>query len=770
MDIAERIQKLRAEIDKHNQQYYIDASPEISDSEYDALFRQLQDLEAAHPELVTEDSPTQRVGGAPLQSFTSVRHAIPMMSLDNTYEIKEITDWIRFICKRANQDTVDFTLEPKIDGVAISLRYEHGKLGQAITRGDGQMGDDITANVKTIRNIPHKISSDADILEFRGEIYMPKKGFAALAESQQRDGVQPFKNPRNAAAGSLKLLDSRLVAKRPLAAALYSIGKCVGWKCETQEQLMRQLAEWKLPTADYLIHCQSPDEVLDAIAELEQKRTAFPFEIDGAVIKVNDFKLQQDLGFTARSPRWARAYKYAAEQAETTIADITIQVGRTGVLTPVAELTPVLLSGSEIRRATLHNADEIARKDIHIGDTVIIEKAGEVIPAVLRVIKEKRPPDAKSFSMPTTCPECGEPVVRLEGEVATRCENLQCPALAVRWILHFASRTCLDIEACGSVVAEALVRQSLAKSPFDLYRIDIETYAQLNLSTEENQRRQLGSKNATKLVDALEASKQAPLDKWLHALGIPGIGKTAARDVALVHDSIQDIAHSKVLQDIAHIAERQEQAIIWNPRARNKPSEAESLTKEQHIAAYNKIIADIRSTAERLKAFDQIEKYNEKEGRDGILQLKVLTRIKRDVADQMIVFFASDRGKYVLEEIQALSIRPTPLQAPNHSRNNALQGKTFVLTGTLSSMTRPEAATAIEEAGGHVTGSVSSKTDYVVAGENPGSKADKASQLGIDILDEQAFLQLLQQKTTKTKNAPKESPTKKRPYEQPELF
>lgn len=769
MDAAKQIIKLREQIAYHNQRYYVDATPDISDGEYDTLFRQLLDLEAEHPELVTEDSPTQRVGGTPLTSFAPAQHSIPMMSLDNTYKMDEITDWMRTLFKLCDQDQIDFTLEPKIDGVAISLRYENGILTQAITRGDGQTGDDITANIKTIRNIPHRIAQDAEILEFRGEIYMPKSGFTALVAEQDRNGMQPFKNPRNAAAGSLKLLDPGLVAKRPLAAALYGIGKCVGWECATQAQLLQQFKDWKLPTADYLVQCQTPDAVVDAINALEQKRTSFAFEIDGAVVKVNEFDLQQKLGTTARSPRWARAYKYAAEQAQTTINDITIQVGRTGVLTPVAELAPVLLSGSEIRRATLHNADEIARKDIRVGDTVIIEKAGEVIPAVIRVIKEQRPADTQPFQMPTHCPDCGEPVVRMEGEVATRCENMQCPALAVRWILHFASRACLDIEACGTVVAEALVRQNLARSPFDLYRIDIPTYANLNLSAEENQRRQLGSKNASKLVDALEESRHAPLDRWMHALGIPGIGKTAAREVALLHGNMQAIADSPILRDIARLATLQEMTIAWNPRARSIPPEGVSLTKEQRVNKYDQILAEMDTIADRLGKVDQIAKQTEKVGRDGIRQCKILTRIKRDVADQVIAFFASERGKNILAEMQALDIAPAPLHK-NQATDSPIQGKVFVLTGTLSTMTRPEAAETIEKAGGTVTGSVSSNTDFVLAGENPGSKAAKAKELGVTILDEEAFLQWIAKRTQPEATPEKDALPQEKTSTQLDLF
>ncbi len=772
MDPATQIRALREQIEYHNQRYYVEATPEIADPEYDALFRQLLQLEAQHPDLVTSDSPTQRVGGAPLKAFASVAHAVPMMSLDNTYDISEITDWIQSLEKRSGLREMAFTVEPKIDGVAISIRYEKGQLTQALTRGDGQLGDDITSNIKTIRSIPQRIPTDAPVLEFRGEVYMTKAGFARLVAEQEESGIQPFKNPRNAAAGSLKLLDPQMVSHRPLAAALYGLGLCQGWHGTTQDELLEQLEAWALPTAGYHILCQNTNAVIEAIHALERKRHDFPFEIDGAVIKVNNAKLQAELGSTARSPRWARAYKYTPQQAETIITAITIQVGRTGVLTPVAELEPVTLSGSEIRRATLHNADEIARKDIRVGDTVVIEKAGEVIPAILRVITAKRPANAKAFVMPDTCPACGENVIQLEGEVATRCQNMQCPALAVRWILHFSSRPCLDIEACGAVVAEALVRNEWATSPFDLFRLDARKYARLNLATDDKQRL-LGPKNATKLVEALEASRHAPLDRWLHAIGIPGIGKTAAREVALAHESMEALADSALLRDILMLAELQDMAVAWNPRARSTPQEAASWSKSQRTNKYNQILADIDATADRLEPSDQIEKREEKRGRDGLRQIKVLTRIKRDAASQIIQFFRSDRGQHMLAEMRDLAIQPTSLQAQAEATAHAaLQGQTFVLTGTLTTMTRPEAAAAIENAGGHVTSSVSSKTHYVVAGENPGSKVTKAHELGITVLDEQAFLQRINTKPkTTTEASPENSlPSQKSTSAQLSLF
>jgi DNA ligase (NAD+) len=745
-ELITHIQQLRTQIQHHNERYYLEAQPEISDTQYDALFRELQELETAYPELATPDSPTQRVGGEPLKAFASVRHTVPMMSLDNTYDITEITDWIKGLYKLSGRGQMAFTVEPKIDGVACSLRYESGLLVRAVTRGDGQTGDDITANVKTIRSLPLRIPTATEVVELRGEIYMSKAGFARLIAEQEQDGMVPFKNPRNAAAGSLKLLDPRLVAKRPLAAALYGSGECRGWSCHSQAELLQQIADWNLPVAGHCTLCKDLEAVIEAIHTLAQHRHDFPFEIDGAVIKVDDMSLQQQLGATARSPRWARAYKYAPLQMETVIRDITIQVGRTGVLTPVAELEPVLLSGSEIRRATLHNADEIARKDIRIGDHVRIEKAGEVIPAVIQVLTEKRPPGTRSFHMPETCPACGEKVVRLEGEVATRCENMQCPALAVRWILHFASRACLDIEACGAVVAEALVRTGMATSPFDLFRITESEFARLNLGTTEAPR-VLGPRNACKLVEALENSRTATLDRWLHALGIPGIGKTAARDLARAHASLADIADSHILRDIRDLADCQEQATIWNPRARATPPDGESLRPEERRHKYDTILKNLENIADRLALAGQIEKREEKTGRDGMRQIKVLSCIKRDVAGQILQFFALPRGRNILRELDELEISPQPINRTD-SADGILAGKTFVLTGTLASMSRPEAAEAITAAGGSVTNTVSAKTDYLVAGDNTGAtKSARARELGITILDEPALLNLIRQQT-----------------------
>ncbi len=740
---AQRVDALRKTIEHHNRLYYQEARPELSDSSYDALFRELQNLEAQYPELAAPDSPTQRVGGAPLSAFSSAKHSLPMMSLDNTYDIQEITDWLHSVSKLVKKEALTFSVEPKIDGVAISLRYEKGTLAQAITRGDGQTGDVVTENVRTIRSLPLRIDCEADVLEIRGEIFMPKSGFARLVAQQEADGLPPFKNPRNATAGSLKLLDPRLVAKRPLDAAFYGAGHCEGIAFSSQDQMLKQYQAWGIPTTGHLAICKDIDEVLAAIHTLELKRFDFPYEIDGAVIKLNDTALQQELGHTARSPRWARAYKYAALQAETTVQAITIQVGRTGVLTPVAELEPVLLSGSEIRRATLHNADEIARKDIRIGDRVLIEKAGEVIPAVIRCLSEKRPPGTEPFAMPENCPVCGDPVSRQSGEVATRCTNLQCPALAVRWLMHSASRTCLDIEALGESVAEALVNAGLALSPLDLFNLQLADLAPLNLA-QDGSTRKLGQPNARKLLEAVQEARRAPLDRWLHAFGIPGVGKTASRDIAEAHRSLSELAESGLLQQVVEVAELQDQATRWNPRARNRPPEAETLTDAQRVQRYESITARIAAIADDLARADQIEKREEKTGRDGLCQIKVLTRIKRDAAENMIRFFASDRGRKVLAQMQDLQIDPVPASSAVAGAQ-PLAGSSFVLTGTLSRFTREEAAEAIRAAGGTVTSAVSGKTSYLVAGEQAGgNKFDRAQELDIPIIGEDDLLRLLQ--------------------------
>ncbi len=737
-----RMNELRRLIEYHNRLYYQQNAPEISDFAYDALYRELCDLEAKYPQFASATSPTQRVGGEPLTGFTKVRHRVPMMSLDNTYSRGEISDWMVSLEKLLGHSRFTYVVEPKIDGLAFTLRYEHGHLIQASTRGSGTEGDDVTANVRTIRSIPLHIAAAEfiPVLELRGEVFMTKAGFLKLTRQQTEEGLQPFKNPRNAAAGSLKQLDPKVVAARPLDAILYGSGALDGVVFKTHVELIDRLREYGVPTVPRSWTCVNPAEVLAAIDLLNQQRHDFAFEIDGAVIKVNERELYEPLGVTAKSPRWARAYKYPAEQAETVVEDITVQVGRTGVLTPVAELKAVAVAGSEIRRATLHNAEEIARKDIRIGDHVLIEKAGEVIPAVVEVIMDKRTAQSTPFRMPDTCPACGGGVSQREGEVAVRCENLQCPAQAVRWILHFASRACLDIESLGDAVAEKLVEAGLAKSPFDLFNLQVPDLGALNLGTVEAPRL-FGEKNATKVIEALQRARTLPLERWLHGLGIPDVGKTVAMQIAQAHTSISHIANSPILKDILEVGILQQQAQQINPRSRsNAPvDDAEFARRRDELNALHERILAIGA---RLEAVGQIEKREVKEGRDGIRQIKLLTVIKQDAAQRVVTFFATDRGCQVLGELEALLITGT--SAAPVVMNRSLQGQSFVLTGTLGSMSRDAASDAIRARGGNVMAAVSGNTTYLVAGANTGArKTEKAQELGVAVIDEAAFLTLL---------------------------
>lgn len=517
----QRIDELRATIERHNRLYYIDARPEISDREYDRLLDELDQLEKQHPELQSSTSPTQRVGGAPLEHFESVRHAVPMMSLSNTYSKEELAEFDRRIRKLIPEETFSYILEPKIDGVAISLRYENGELVQALTRGDGTTGDDVTANIRTIKSVPLRLNDwvPPTVFEIRGEVYMDTQGFALLNDQRQNAGLEPFANPRNACAGSLKLLDSREVAKRPLDAIFYAVGELDGIAFETHDQMLQTLRNYGLRTAPNYWLSPTIEAILDQLDVLEAMRHEFPFEMDGGVIKVNERRLYEPLGYTAKSPRWAVAYKYEPEQAETTLRSISIQVGRTGVLTPVAELDPVQLAGTTVKRATLHNEDEIRRKDIHIGDRVVVEKAGEIIPAVVRVVTEKRTGAEQAFTMPSACPICGGEVEKREGEVALRCINLQCPAQVKNWLTHFASRGAMDINGLGESLVEQLVDSGLVKTPAELYAL--KKVEVLGLE-------RMGEKSADNLIKGIEESKKRPFERVLFGLGIRHVGKGAA--------------------------------------------------------------------------------------------------------------------------------------------------------------------------------------------------------------------------------------------------
>ncbi|MCX6993954.1 MAG: NAD-dependent DNA ligase LigA [Kiritimatiellaeota bacterium] len=539
--VQDRIRKLRAAIERHNDLYYGANQPEISDRDYDRLYHELEDLEKQYSQFLTPDSPTQRVGtnqrlgGTPLTAFEQVRHRLPMMSLDNTYSQAELTNFHERLMRLLPGQVFTYIMEPKIDGVAIALRYEHGRLVTGSTRGDGAVGDNITANLRTIHSIPLTLRGERPppaVLEVRGEVYMTRDGFVAINKTREEAGEEPFANPRNAAAGSLKLLDSRQVARRPLDVIIYGVGELEGIAFDTHAQMLAALKTFGLKIPGKFWPCRSMDAVLVALEELKIMRHTFPFEIDGGVIKVNERAFYEKLGATAKSPRWAVAFKYESERAETRLKAITVQVGRTGVLTPVAELEPVALAGSTINRATLHNADEIKRKDIRVGDQVYVEKAGEVIPEVIGVNTAVRTGKERAFQMPDKCPVCGEPVTQREGEVAYRCENLQCPAQLKRWLRHFAARGAMDIEGLGEALVDQLVDANLVADPADLYRLRHESVAVLE---------RMAAKSAQNLLGGIEASKQRDFWRVLFALGIRQVGAKMAQNLEQHYAGIEPL-------------------------------------------------------------------------------------------------------------------------------------------------------------------------------------------------------------------------------------
>ncbi len=711
---AKRIAQLRNEIKEHDRRYYEEAAPTISDREYDRLYKELVDLEAKFPDLVTPDSPTQRVSGRPLQAFAQIQHRVPMLSLDNTYSEDEVANFYKRITRLLPDEKVPVVIEPKVDGVAVSVMYENGRLKYAATRGDGSVGDDITQNIKTIRSVPQQLRGSAPkVFEMRGEAYLDKDGFKKLNKEREAAGLPLFANPRNAAAGSLKHLNPKVAAQRPLGMVFYGTGATEGADVDLHSKIFPLFKKLGLPTHEDWWLADSVEKILNAIRDLDEIRHDFPYETDGAVIKVDALEQRERLGFTAKSPRWAIAYKYAAERVETKLLDIKVQVGRTGILTPVAVLEPVLVSGSTVSRATLHNEDEIKRKDIRIGDTVVIEKAGEVIPAVVEVVKSKRPRNAKPFDflkhIHGKCPVCGGPVKRDPQFVAWRCENLQCPAQTTRRVEFFAARGALDIESVGGIVADKLVERGLVREPLDLFELKVEQLGKLNLGTEENPRI-FGEKNATKAIQAIERARTFPLSRWLYALAIPDVGKTTAADLARFHQTIEDVASSKLLRN---------------------------------VLAYREIKGDKEATkeiAERLIKSSFAQRSKSKIDKNA----GIVTEVGPVVAKSVLDFFASAAGKKILQRMKQLGIRPKSEKvSAKKMAELPLAGKTFVLTGTLPSMTREEASAKIEALGGHVSGSVSKKTDYVLAGTEAGSKLEKAKELGVRVIDEPQFRKMV---------------------------
>jgi DNA ligase (NAD+) len=743
---VQRAEWLRREIERHNALYYDQAKPEISDQEFDAFFRELRDLEQKHPEIVTDDSPTQRVGGKPSQGFAQVRHAMPMLSLDNLFAkegVDGLQKFISSVAKAVPGERLDWLVEPKVDGVAISLRYERGFFVTGATRGDGQIGDDITRNLRTVRDIPLRLKGPVpSILEVRGEVFMTLAVFSRLGEEMRAAGQEPLANPRNAAAGSLKLLDPRLVARRPLEFVAYGLG-VVGEDQEipgTQQAVLDWLRAVGLRTHEWTRVCQSAEEILNAINELDRIRPGFGFETDGAVIKLNERGLRERVGESARAPKWARAWKYAAEQASTRLHAITVQVGRTGVLTPVAELEPVVLRGSTISRATLHNEDEIRRKDIRIGDMVVIEKAGEVIPAVVTVLLENRPRDAKPFDffahINGRCPACGLKVARDPQFAVWVCENPQCPAQKTRRLEYFGRRGSLELDALGGIVADKLVEHGLVDEPLDIFNLHLADLASLNLGTTAEPR-VLGEKNARKLLEAIERARHLPLGRWLHALAIPEVGEETAHDLAKFHRSIEEVADSQLLRDVIALDRLRREMSGANPRAKGNRNKGQH-EREDLVERYQRLLQDADQIGSRLIEAGFAERAKRREARDS----DAVTKIGPVVARAVLEWFASERGRRVVERLRTLGIQPRGVTST--SVQNAFAGKTFVLTGSLERMPRSEAQEIIRSCGGNISGSVSRKTDFVIAGPGAGSKLAEATALGIKILSEEDFLRLLE--------------------------
>lgn len=661
-EIEERIKTLRSQIVQFNDEYYRQDAPTITDAEYDRLFAELQQLEAAFPILLNNDSPTQRVGAAPLDKFSQINHALPMLSLDNVFDETALKAFDQRIKDRLNTlDKINYAAEPKLDGLAISLRYEKGKLVSAATRGDGNVGEDVTANVRTIRTVPLTLNTltPPEVIEIRGEIYMPKAGFKQLNAQQLADNKKLFVNPRNAAAGSLRQLDSRVTASRPLALYCYGIGELKGQKRpQSHRETMNWIAQLGGSVCSEIQTVTGVEACLNYIQTLAEKRDQLDYDIDGVVFKVNDITLQKRLGFVSRAPRWAVAFKFPAQEEMTTVEAIDIQVGRTGALTPVARLTPVFVGGVTVSNATLHNEDEVRRKDVRIGDTVIVRRAGDVIPEIVTVVVAKRPDNATKFVMPDVCPICSSVIERLTGEAIARCSGgLFCAAQRKQAIKHFASRKAMDIDGLGDKLVEQLVDAELIQNPADLF-----TLTKVQLMALER----MGDKSADNLLTALAAAKQTRFARFLYALGIREVGEATARALAL---------HFVYLDKL----QMAEEAALWE-------------------------IEDVGPV----------------------------------VAKHIHTFFRQPHNLEVIERLLAQGI-VWPTEKPEYAVSE-LVGKTIVLTGTLETLSRSEVKEKLLALGAKVAGSVSAKTDYVVAGRDAGSKLNKAESLGIEVVDEQTLI------------------------------
>ena len=670
--VAARAAELRETIERANYDYYVLDAPTLPDAEYDRLFRELQEIERRYPALGTPDSPTMRIGVTPLTEFAQVAHATPMLSLANAFDEREVEAFDRRVREGLEADgDVDYAVEPKFDGLAISLSYERGVFVQGATRGDGHTGEDVTANLRTVRAIPLRLKGREApaLMEVRGEVFMLKRDFQALNRDQGRSGGKEFANPRNAAAGSLRQLDSRVTASRRLTFCSYGLGRHSGGRVprDRHSRQLEYLEALGFPVSEERRIVRGLPGLLEYYRDMERQRPELPFEIDGVVYKVDDLRWQERLGYISRAPRFALAHKFAAEQEMTQVLGIDVQVGRTGALTPVARLAPVFVGGVTVTNATLHNEDEIRRKDVRVGDTVIVRRAGDVIPEVVSVVQERRPAGARLYHLPQVCPVCGSRVERIEDEAITRCTaGLYCSAQRKQALLHFASRRALDIEGLGDKLVDQLVDHGIIKTPADLYRLDLKTLSSLQ---------RMGEKSAANLIAAIDKSRKTNLERFIYALGIRNVGEATARDLA---------AHFGTLDALVQADEAALQAV-----------------------------PDVGPV----------------------------------VAAGIARFFGEPQNRKVVQELRTLGVRWSESR-PARAAKLPLAGKSFVLTGTLAGMTRDEAAERIVSRGGRVSASVSKKTHYVVAGAEPGGKLEKARELGIAVLDEEAFVRLLDGKAT----------------------
>lgn len=661
-EVRARVEALRAEIRRHDYLYHVLDRPEITDAEYDRMFRELVDLEARYPELVTPDSPTQRAGAPPAAEFRPVPHALPMLSLQNCFRDEELAEWHDRVRRLLGEERVEYVCEPKLDGLSVELVYEDGVFVVGSTRGDGRVGEDVTANLRTIRQLPLRLfpvnGSVPRLLEVRGEVYMEKAAFLRLNEERARRGEPEFANPRNAAAGSLRQLDPTITARRPLKLFCYHVGRVEGIEIRSQAQLLTTFPSLGLPVNPRWKLGRDLPEVRAYYRELLAERDEVPYATDGMVVKVNDFSQRERLGEIARAPRWAIAYKFPAEEALTRVREIVVQVGRTGALTPVAHLDPVEVSGVTVSRATLHNEDEVRRKDVRVGDWVIVRRAGEVIPEIVRALPERRTGEEREFQMPKLCPACGGPVVRPAGEATHRCENLSCPARIKEAILHYASRRAADIQGLGEKLVDRLVETGLVARISDLYRLRREDL----LAVER-----MGEKSAQNLLDAIERSKGMSLARLIFALGIRHVGERVAELLAERFPSLEALSHA---------------------------------------------------TVEELTA---------------------LRGVGPQIAQSIVSFFRNEENQRLIAELAAVGVDPRA----GEPQAGPLSGKVFVFTGTLGGLTRDEAQRLVVSRGGRVASTVSRQVDYVVAGENPGSKLDRARELGIPVLTEAEFRRLI---------------------------